>query len=359
MSLIRNIFTGLFCIASFSAAIAQNTKEKEVKLVSSFKGQQVTGIAVSAESGRIFANFPRWNDGIIASVVEVFEDGTYKAYPDKDWNGLQLNKSDLSEPYIEVDKSSVFVAVQSVYAFENKLYVLDTRNPFWQGVEDAPRIFVFDLASNELEDILIFEKGSFAFNSYANDLRIDKKNQLIIVTDSNDAALMVYDLETRKSKRVLHKHLSTIAEKDHLLIDGEKWTNTVHSDGIAFRDGKVYYHALTGHNLYALESALLKEDISDEALAKSVEFVKYTAAPDGMIFDEKGNLFFADLEHLAIMYMQPDGNIKFLSRDKKIGWADSFAIHKGYLYFTNSKIHEKGDVSERDFPIYKIYIGDL
>jgi hypothetical protein len=33
-----------------------------------------------------------------------------------------------------------FIGVQSVVAFENKLYVLDTRSPLFGAVLDAPRL---------------------------------------------------------------------------------------------------------------------------------------------------------------------------------------------------------------------------
>ncbi|KTF07984.1 hypothetical protein MGSAQ_000518 [marine sediment metagenome] len=37
-------------------------------------------------------------------------------------------------------------------AHKDKLYVLDTRNPKFKGVVDAPRLFVVDLASNEMKE---------------------------------------------------------------------------------------------------------------------------------------------------------------------------------------------------------------
>ena len=349
-----------FSACSTPSKTETTIQNNTIELITSFKGQQVTGITVDAATGRTFVNFPRWNDGIENSVVEILKDGSHKPYPNADWNSLQLNKTDLENLDTTLDKSNLFLGVQSVYAFENKLYILDTRNAFWQGIIDAPRIFVFDLQSNTLEDILILEEGSFALNSYVNDLRIDKENQIIIMTDSNEPALIIYDLKNRKSKRVLEQHPSTKAEKNHLNIAGNIWKNTVHSDGIAF-DSKnkiVYFHALTGHNLYAISSQnLLLEDTAQ--IAKNVKLIAKTAAPDGMVFDNKGNLFFADLENSAIHYLTPNKEIKTLVQNPIVGWADSFSIYGEYLYFTNSKIHEKGDISAIDYPVYKINISHL
>jgi hypothetical protein len=49
---------------------------------------------------------------------------------------------------------------------------------------------------------------------------------------------------------------------------------------------------------------------------KSVKLVAKTAAPDGMIFDENGTLYFADLENNKIMYQQ-DGSIHTLVEGEK------------------------------------------
>ena len=80
-----------------------------------------------------------------------------------------------------------------------------------------------------------------------------------------------------------------------------------------------------------------------------------TSAPDGMIFEEAGNLYFADLENHKIMYRTPDGSIETLVEGDKVKWADTFSIYDGYLYFTNSRIHEaRGDISNIDFTLNKI-----
>jgi alpha-L-fucosidase len=50
---------------------------------------------------------------------------------------------------------------------------------------------------------------------------------------------------------------------------------------------------------------------------KSVKLVAKTAAPDGMIFDENGTLYFADLENNKIMYRKQDGSIHTLVEGEK------------------------------------------
>lgn len=325
-------------------------KKTAIIEVAEFKGQQVTGVSVS-NTGRVFANFPRWREGVENSVVEVSADGKAVSYPSKEWNNWAIGDS-ISD--------SVFVAVQSVVVHHDDLYVLDTRNPLFKGVKTAPRLFVFNLNSNSLKDILILSSESFKSNSYINDLRVDAKTNCIYMTDSGEPGLVVLNLSTRESKRVLDNHYSTKAETDHLMINGIRWNNTVHADGIALdvKTNRLFYHSLTGYSLYSVSTDLLTTG-DKELIEADVKMVIKTAAPDGMIFDKKGNLYFADLENNKIQYLTPNGTIETLCEGEEVKWADTFSIFNGYLYFTNSRINETQDgVSDLAFSIQKIKIAD-
>ncbi len=323
----------------------QSLDSKEPELVVEFKGQQVTGVTVS-DKGRLFANFPRWREGVINSVVEVVN-GEAKSYPDESWNNWEIGK-----PL----KDSVFVAVQSVVACKNKLYVLDTRNPLFQGVQGAPRIFVFDLSTNKPDRIYVFNQEGYHKDSYINDIRIDESTNRAYFTDSGHAGLVVLDLESGIAKRVLDNHPSTLAETNELIIGETIWKNTVHSDGIALdtTNNLLYYHSLTGYTLYAVPTKVLSFG-TDEEVQKSILNIQKTPAPDGMIFDRKGNLYLADLEKNTIVARDSEGNLITIAEGEKVRWADTFSIYNNELYYTNSRIHEAGkNVNDLTFSIYKI-----
>ena len=341
-------FRGILLLAIM--VFVQSCKNKqEVIPVAGFRGQQVTGVSVS-ETGRIFANFPRWRDHVENSVVEVNSNGNASPYPDQAWNRWKPG---------QVVTDSVFVSVQSVIADRNKLYVLDTRNALWKGVVDAPRIFVFDLNTNALEDMLVLPDDCFRTNSYINDLRVDRRYHALYMTDSNVGALVVFNLASRQCRRVLDGHYSTVAETDHLVFDGKNWGGKpVHSDGIALdrKNNLLYYHSLTGYTLYAIPTEVLIKG-SNEEIEAEVRTIATTPAPDGMIFDSKGNLYMADLENNKIVYRTPRGELKTLCEGEHVKWADTFSIFDGYLFYTNSRINEvKGDISGLSFSINKIKI---
>lgn len=319
---------------------------QQITQVAEFKGQQVTGVTVT-DSGRIFVNFPRWRKGVANSVVEITKDNQKESYPNAAWNSWEIGQT-------VVDHK--FVGVQSVVAFENRLYVLDTRSQLFENVLDAPRIFVFDLITNDLIRTYILDKNSYHPDSYINDLRVDKKNKKIYFTDSGHAGLIILDMDSGKSKRILDNHKSTSAELSHLTFGEKKWKNTVHSDGIALdtQNNRLFYHALTGYSLYSISTSTFQ--LEDEIqIEENVKLEAKTAAPDGMIFDKAGNLYFSDLENNKIQYRKPDGSVHTLIEGNDIKWADTFSIYNNYLYFTNSRINEvTDDISNMIFTLNKI-----
>ena len=337
----------IISLVGCKSIVTSKQSDKEITEITSFTGQQVTGISISDE-GRMFANFPRWRKGVENSVVEVTKNGVSMPYPNKSWNTWEIDK-----PL----KDSIFVGVQSVIAFEDELYVLDTRNPLFKGVLDNPRVFVFDLKTNELKRTFIFQEESFHQDSYINDLRIDKKKHKAYFTDSGHAGIVVLDLLSGNTKRVLNDHPSTLAETDHLTIDGKKWVNKVNSDGIALdtENDLLYYHSLTGYSLYAIPTNILINGTEKE-IKDSVQFISKTTAPDGMILDKNGNLYFADLENSSIMKFDiSTKNMILFAQSYKIRWADTFSIYNNDLYFTNSRINEiNGPISDMKFDINKI-----
>lgn len=330
-----------------------NNSKKEIVTnnsiqVATFIGQQVTGVSV-ADDGRIFVNFPRWREGVARSVAVLDSLNQAFSYPDASWNSWEIGQE------VAANK---FVGIQSVVVFEQNLYVLDTRNPMFKGVVDAPRVFVFDLKTNALVHTYVFDKASYHKDSYINDLRVDKKKNVVYFTDSGNSGLVILDLKSGKTKRVLDDHKSTEAEVNFLTFEGKKWERTVHSDGIALDTvhNKLYFHALTGYQLYAIDTEVLVTR-DEKTIENNVKAIAKTSAPDGMLFDSKGNLYFADLEQHKIMYRKEDGSIQILLEGKDVKWADTFSIYDGYLYYTNSRINEvEGDISDMVFSLNKVLL---
>ena len=319
------------------------------ELLARFPGQQVTGVTITNQK-QLFVNFPRWREGLKNSVLKISPTRGNIPYPDKKWNSWKIG---------DQPSSTQFIGVQSVVAQKNSLYVLDTRSVEFQPPLDAPRIFVFDLESGLPTETYILSKNVYYPDSYINDLRIDRKNNRIYMTDSGHAGLIVLNMRSGKCKRVLDNHYSTRAETDHLTFDDQQWKGTINSDGIALdqKAGILYYHALSGYTLYAIKTKDLIK-LPEKELETKVQRIAHTGATDGMFFDQRrGNLIISDLEHHEIRYFKPGKEKKthLLISGEYVKWSDTFSGDKYDLYYTNSRINEvKGDISKLAFTVYKV-----
>ena len=343
---VSRTLTATAIAALFSVSVTvQSAPERHVDQVGKIQGTQITGVTVSNE-GRVFVNAPNWRDGVRFSVAEVTDAGDFVAYPNSEANAC------VAQSQVKAD---CFLAVQSVVAHKNKLYVLDTRNPKFEGVVDSPRLFVVNLSTNNVEKTLILSAEAYHSDSYINDVRVDEKTNRLYMTDSAHAGLVVYNLDDDTSYRILDNHETTKAEVDALSIQGKPFTMPVQSDGIALDtiNNTLYFHALSGYSLYAINTSDIEEATND-VLAHKVRKVATTGAPDGMIY-HKGNVYLADLEKQEVQYLTPSLDLRTLVKGDVVNWADTFSIYDGSLYYTNSKIQDAGsDVSGMTFEVYKI-----
>ncbi len=305
---------------------------------------QVTGVTVSQE-GRVFVNFPRWDKDPLNSVTEVLTDGSLRPYPDNDWNRWGRDEANHPEAH--------FICVQSVVVDDNDfLWVLDPASPEFKGVvPGGAKLVKINLATGIVERVIPFDDSIAPRNSYLNDVRFDPSADLAYITDSGAGAIVVVDLATGKSRRLLAVHPSTKAEPGYVPVIGGKELRDekgrvpqIHADGIAIDAAGeyLYYHALTGRTLYRIKTSALKDpNLSEKQLAVHVERVAETGAVDGMLMDADGNLYLTALEENAIKRYRPDsGTLDTIVQSDHIQWPDSMGISPDdYLYFTASQIH--------------------
>lgn len=320
--------------------------------IARFDGDQVTGVAAS-KTGRLFASFPNWHDGHRIHVAEVDpRTGNYWPYPDEHWNQWTVD-----QPIRSGMAPDHFVCVQAVYVDDlDHLWVLDPAAPRMQGLAPnaRPKLVRFNLDTNTEERSYFFDSAVCPPGSYLNDLRIDTRTGHAFITDSSLGGLVVLDLKSGASRRVLAGHASTMADPAVTLVcEGRELriaggpnkgsVPQVHSDGIALdtANGWLYWQALTARALYRAPTRRLADPNATEAdIAAAVENLGATVATDGMEIDERGTLYFSDFEHDAVVVRTPEGNVMTLVTDPRLAWPDSFALAPGNtLYVTTAQIH--------------------
>jgi sugar lactone lactonase YvrE len=339
--------------AALAAAEPEEPLATEPRLVQMAESQyQWTGIAVS-KTGRVFVNFPRWSPSIPMSVGEVDSTGKVRLYPNEKLNSWLLGE----------DPKGKFVCVQSVYVdAKDRLWVLDAANPMLTGVvEGGPKLIHIDLKNNKVLRTFYFDDETAPPASYLNDVRIDTKNETAFITDSGMGAIVVLDLASGASRRVLGDHPSTKAEEITFAVQNRQMAMKVHSDGIALdeNDGWLYYQALTGRTMYRIPAKALRETLREdepfepEKLAEKVRLFAQSGVSDGFLYTKRGILVSA-LEDNAIKRVDSKGRVETVIWDPRISWPDSFAEGPdGSIWFTTSQIH-LGPNPPTPYRIYRI-----
>lgn len=340
----------------FGCAVSRQTQERAMDPLTevAHSERQWTGVAVSQE-GRIFVNFPRWSDDVPFSVGEIMPSGDVVPFPNE-----ALNTWDLT-----LSATAHFICVQSVYIdTDNYLWILDPANPKFEGViKNGPKLFKIDLETGQVVQRIYFDDAVAPFPSYLNDVRVDTDKGFAYLTDSGLGAIIVVDLATGRSRRLLSHHMSVKSENITLVINGNAWRQPdgsvpkVHADGLALdsRGEYLYYQALSGRSLYRIATKWLRDEtLSHQEIGEKVEFLGRTGAADGIELGPDGHLYLSAIEANAVNRFTVDRRVETVVQDPRLAWPDSLAVGpNGFLYVTTSQIH-LGAARTEPYRIFKI-----
>jgi len=339
----------------------------ELESVFRYEGAMPTGVTVS-QGGRIFTNFPRWGDGVEATVAEI-RDGELVPYPN-----AAINQPDFD------DLASSFVSVQSVVVGPaNRLWVLDTGSIEFGPTEyGGPKLVGIDLERDAIARKIVLPREVALATTYLNDVRFDLRRGeagMAFITDSSLSGpngIIVVDLASGESWRQLHDHPSTRAEPDFLpLVEGKPLLSrppqgetrpfAVGSDGIALgADGqRLYYCPLSSRRLYSVSADALADP--DRPAAPTVIDHGEKGASDGLAADARNRIYTTDYEHNAIHRRHPDGQLETLVHDPRLLWPDTLSLPgDGYLYVTANQLqrspnfHRGEDRRERPYSLFRL-----
>ena len=331
---------------------AQGKRDPKLEAVAVFDGPDMpVGIAVS-QQGRIFMSFPRWQDPVKSTLVEL-RDGKMVAFPDEQTNAFDATKP---EQYKPVDH---LISVQAiVFDDRDRLWVLDPGSfNFGPSILSGPKLWCYDIQSGQRIKQISFPTQVAHKMTALNDVRFDLSRGsegTAYITDSGIGGIIVVDLASGKSWRHLDEDPSVVpaiglnqtSEGQPLLqrkASGEIRSPNFHSDGIALSpDGKtLYYNAVVSRELYSVPTDLLADPMMDEQKIKQA--VKKVATKpsgnDGILCDQQGRVYSTDFEDSAIRRTNPaDGSVQTVAQDDRLLWPDTLAMRNGYLYVTTNQL---------------------
>ncbi|ACU61954.1 L-dopachrome tautomerase-related protein [Chitinophaga pinensis] len=335
--------------------------ERKLELMFEDNTYQLTGVA-KEENGRLLVNYPRWSD-IYQYAVVITNGKTGKTpYPDVATNQWSHGLSGLNK----------WVCVQSVYFDKaGTLWILDPAAPKLETIQgNGAKLVRMDKQSNTIARTYSFTP-ILADTSYVNDVRVDVERQYAYLTESKGGGIIVVNLADGQMRRVLQAHYSTISDPSYkFIIDGRELMKDgkpakFNSDGIALTpDGNwLYYKPLSDDKLYRIKTEHLRNPgMTAMDLESQVEDLGHFTTTDGMIFDEKGNLYMGDLQGYRIVKLDSALRMTTLVKDDRLIWPDSYSIADGYLYISCSQIQKQPEynngVDKRTSPytVYRIKI---
>ncbi len=228
-----------------------------------------------------------------------------------------------------------------------RLWVIDHGN---HGMRQ-PRLLGFDIESGRLIADERFSALIAPAGSFLQDLVVTPDGGTVLISDASfwrqRPALIVYDVESGSSRRVLERHPSVAAE--NFLIESNDRAMSFLGGMVSLRGGVnglaantewLYYGATTGSGLYRVPLADLKDPgLPASELGAAVE--RYATKPlsDGMEIDTAGNLYVTDVEHNAVYRVGSDRKPLTLVQSSSIRWPDGLAMDAdGFLYITDSAL---------------------
>ncbi len=343
----RSLLATAIALPTLARAQTAPAQGSGLELVATFTGpRQATGVAVSPK-GRVFVNFPRWEEDVAISVGEVGPDGSLKPFPDAAWNSFRD-----ADP--GANPAKAFVCVQSVTVDPlGNLWLIDAAAPNLAfEVPNGPKLLRIDLNTNTVARVYSFDTKVAPQGTYLNDMRFTPDGKRAVLTNSGaPGSLITFDVASGQARRVLEGHPSTQFEKTTEMVvngtklqrlDGEK--PQFSADGIAIdnRGQYVMWQATTGATMYrAPVAALFDTRISPARLGSMVEMVTKTFVADGYWMGQDNMLYVTSCSDNSVKRLGADKKFTVVAQDPRLLWPDSMAQGPdGMLYVTASHIPE-------------------
>jgi len=293
------------------------------------------GVTVSVD-GRIFVNFPPLSPRPHESVGEIGQDGKSHPYPAGEWNRWEPGKP----------VEHAFVGTNAVRVGpDGALWVVDTGTPSFgaETLPNAPKIVRIDLQQNLVTRTYPLGPDAARPNSYIDDIRFH--GHLAYLTDAGVPGIIVIDLTTGKTRRVLDHDRSTTGTRP-IVVDGEIVRGSddeallISTDQMEVSpDGKwLYFQPLAGP-MYRIATKWIDDPLIAPAnVARHVKFWYDTPPLGGTAIDRAGNLYLEDLTSDSILKLTPDRHLTKVIQDNRFHWVDAPWIKDGELYLPEAQL---------------------
>lgn len=304
-------------------------------------------IAVSPE-GRVFVSLHQFFAPSFR-VVEVLSDGSTRPFPSE-----TMAAGHAASP----------LGLDSVLGIrcdhENNLWMLDNG----MREKSTPKLVAWNIGEFRLHQVIYFPPTVTHPDSFLNDLAVDRDNGAVYIADpagGANAALIVVDLATGLSRRVLEGHESVTPDNAvELSIDGRaievkgptgapvRPRIGVNPIALDSSNEYLYFGPMHGTKLYRIATAPLR-DASLPAAELMARVQTYAPRPisDGISIDHDGNIYISDIASNAVGVIKAeDKSYQILAQSPELSWPDAFSFGPdGLLYGVANQLHRSAPLN--------------
>ena len=292
--------------------------------------------ASTTPDGRCFLVLARIDESAGPQVVEVVA-GEFRAYPDESWNSWAPGQ-DASQRLVRVNAQRV--------GPDGALWLVDVGAPGLgnPAVPGGAKLVKVDLQSDTVERTYPLA-DSLTAESFVDDVRFN--GTTAYVTDAGDPGLVIVDLESGHTRRVLHHHWSTTAQRamtaEGVELRGEDGQPVfIHNDQLEVSpDGRYLYFQPCCGPMARVETRLLDDPaLAAEQVEAAVEYFASTGSTGGTAIAADGTIYVSNTDSCRISAVSPDGRLSTVIEDDRLSWVDAMWIDSaGRLWMPAAQLH--------------------
>ena len=304
--------------------------------------QAVGNIAYTDKGELVYSNHPFYNPSIR---VMHYDPKTKKSepYPNLAWNTPREGDDQYFDSILGIRSDNKGI-----------VWILDMGQR--EGL--TPKLVGWNTKTDKLEKIYYIPQPASIKTSQLNDFVIDYKHGVFIIADEqighggdgSKAALVVVNMKTGETKRLLEGHRSTAPEDVKVVINGKplnipgtKTAIKVGADGITADKNNewLYYAPMSGSSVYRVKiEDLVDYDLSKEQLDKRIEIYAKKENNGGLSIDVDNNLYLTYIESKSVGIIPANGKkSEHYISDENLNWPDGVSYNKdGYMYVSAAQL---------------------
>uniref|UniRef100_UPI001CBED549 major royal jelly family protein n=1 Tax=Chryseobacterium sp. OSA05B TaxID=2862650 RepID=UPI001CBED549 len=320
-------------------------------------------IAYKNSGELVFSNHPFFNPQIRVMQYDTSTKQT-SPFPNLDWNTPKIGSEDFLSTVLGLRSDDKGIIWMLDMGFRNNI---------------TPKLVGWNTITNTLEKIIKISAPASLPTSQLNDFTIINGGSTFVIADEDigpngdgsKGALVIVDVNTGASRRVLEGHYSTVPEKNKpIVVDGKQLnipgTNNPISVGAdcitADKNNEwLYYAPLNGSKLYRIRiEDLLNNSLTSTELENKVQVYSSKENNGSASIDEAGNIYLTYLETRSIAVIPAYSRQPYqYTKHTDLLWPDGASYNKdGYMYVPATQLplgEAFNNGQDKTVPPYRIF----